>query len=162
MKLQYKSITNKEMKVTVIGKWHKFTDYNIYACDITNEMFKTNLILCFGDLKDFARLIKDQDEYDVEHSDALALYCWTTKNGSRSNYLFFKENNWTAENYGVICHELHHFTHLVLESIGVTYGTAGEELYAYHQGHYMEYVIRALMELQKILNKRVKRLKKKK
>ena len=62
--------------------------------------------------------------------------------------ILIQENNWTAKNYGTLAHEVHHLTHCGLEEKGATYGTGGEEVYAYTQGFFMEMVVRALINLK--------------
>lgn len=158
MKIEYeKFLNNIELQEVAITRWIKPKGYDLAVCEFANKMFGLNLILSFGSIQESRRLILSKTKYDIGEESPLALYVWHKDNetGVSTRFLLITENDWTAKDYGTICHELHHFAHNALDTIGVTYGSGGEELYAYFQGYFMELIIKAFQELRK-----AKRLKK--
>lgn len=153
---QEKFLSKNEMREVIITRWIKPKGYKVSLCEFKNSTFPINLILVFGDIKEFAKLVKERSDYDVEHVNTAQALFVHVKNtvGEMDNYILITKNEWMADDYGTICHELHHFTHQALEQIGIDYGRAGEELFAYFQGHYMELVCRAFVELRKATRKK--------
>lgn len=160
MKIE-KDITKKKMTETVISVWSKIKDYDLVACDISVSMFRSNLIFCVGSNKEFARMLLTEHDYKLEGSGRAFYVYVTNKEGIRTNYILIQGNDWSAEDYGTIVHELHHFTHIYLQQhVGCSYGEGGEEFFAYFQGYHMELVVSALVELKKALKKSKKKSKK--
>ena len=148
-----KLFTRDTKEETVISEWYTPNLADILMCEIHNEMFGVSLRLCYGTYEEFKKLLKEAHNYDTGHESCKAMYCWIERNGETFKYLLIQKMDWTANDYGTIVHELHHFTHLFMKEIGVDYGEGGEEVFAYFQGYYMELVVRAFMGLTKQKNK---------
>lgn len=154
-----KALSKAKYTDEIVSSWYKAKGFDLVYCQVWNKMFGLCLNVVYADLDEFARWIKSKHNYTVEKGDALAMYLYIENpNGEIFKYMLIQTANWTADQYGTICHELHHFTHLALADIGIEYGRGGEELFAYFQGHYMEMVVRAFIELHKILSsKKIKK-----
>lgn len=153
--MNYQTICKKEYKLPLIGKWYKPKDLDLYTCDISVPALNLNYMLVFAKIDEFAKYVKKRCDYKVQNvENANALYVYINENGNNDKYIVFTEYDWTAKDYGTICHELHHAVHSALDDIGISYGQAGEEVYAYLQGHLMELVVRAFMELHKEVSKK--------
>lgn len=149
-RIEYEKIISKnEMVDVIISKWYKPVGHNIAYTTIELTPLKVNLTLIFSKFKDFKKFIKEHHNSDIEHENCNAMYIQVKEEGIVWHYVLIQENEWLAEHYGTICHELHHLTHGLLQEKGVTYGENGEEIYAYVQGYFMEMVVRAFIELKK-------------
>lgn len=157
-----KWLTKNELREVAITRWMKPKGFKLSICEFSNKMFGLNLILVHGEIKEFSKFIKDKNDYTCEHESAKALFVWTKnpKSNETEHYIVITECDWYADDYGTICHELHHFTHFGLESIGIDYGRAGEELFAYFQGYFMTSMVKAFQELKKVTSKKIKKRKK--
>lgn len=127
------------------------------------KMFGLNLVFVVGDYNEFRNYVKFHDDYDIGKKDCGGMYVYTDeKDGEMKRYLWVPSKDFTSNGYGTLCHELHHFTHQSLGDRGITYGTAGEELFAYFQGYFMELVVKAMVELDRIEKLEFEKLKNKK
>lgn len=154
MKLPYsKLLTKSVMREQVVSEWVRPKGYDLSAVTISLPIFKISLNLVLGDFDEFSRFIKDT--FDVECKDCAKAYfcCFNDKDKVHWNWILIQRNDWRAEDYGTLAHELHHFVHSALDETGVAYGTAGEEVYAYMQGYFMELVVRAFIMLGKVKKK---------
>lgn len=113
-----------------------------------------SLNVVFGDFKEFKNFIKNKHDQNIATKHANAMYVGIDEPQCFWHYINIQKNNWLAEDYGVLCHELHHFVHGALEEKGCIYGSGGEEVYAYMQGYFMELLVRAFIELKKNEKKR--------
>ena len=148
--LKYEKVLVKEtMKEDAIGQWLKPAKYELSVVPIYIPVFKITLNVAYGSFEEFKRFMLQEFEHKLEHHDANAFACSFEHKGTTWNFINITTNDWTATDYGTICHELHHATHFSLENMGVTYGSAGEEVYAYMQGYLMELVVRAFVMLRK-------------
>jgi len=151
-----KKRTTKEFRTSLISKWVYEKKHNLYVCTIYEQTLGIALNLVYGKLDDFNKMIKEKHGIDTTVGSCVALALHfkddTTKIGW--NFVLIQENGWYAKDYGTICHELHHATHFAINEKGITYGDGGEELYAHTQGFFMEMVVRAFVELNKILGKK--------
>lgn len=57
---------------------------------------------------------------------------------------------WKSSDYGLMCHELHHFIHCSLPNNDIKYCEDTEEVYAHLQGWFMDLIVRAFIKLKKI------------
>lgn len=146
---KYSQITKHEMREVTISRWVIPKGYKLAVCDLKDTIYNQSLTVVLGTTREFRRFIKDSYDYDVDCDSALAFYFQIKKDGKTSYFMLIQENEWRASDYGNICHELHHFTHYMLDNLGLSYGLGGEEAYAYVQGYYMEQVCRAFVELKK-------------
>lgn len=148
------------MRETAITQWVKPKGYALAITTIRCQALHLHLNLAHGPLKEFKRFIRDEADYQIQHEAATAIYVFTTnESGNMDHWIDIPENEWCSNNYGAICHELHHFVHQGLDDLGVKYGEGGEEIYAYLQGYFMEQVVRAFVALKKA-NKPAKKTKK--
>jgi hypothetical protein len=147
-----KVITDKEYKQSIISGWVKAKGYDLSVCTISSKTLKLSLNLVYGTFDVFKEFIQKEHGKEIKFDNAEALYLQVDDKDCAWNFILIQSMDWTANDYGVICHELHHFTHYGLEEKGVTYGTGGEEVYAYVQGHFMELVVRAFVELKKVID----------
>lgn len=155
--IKYKVIERKRMKEQSIGQWLKPHKYNLYIVDVSCSLYGLNLQLCFGPMLEFSRYIKEKHDREVDHENAKAMYCWYTVDGIQNKYLILTENEWGAEDYGTMAHEVHHVVSYSLADVGISHSKDSEEAYAYFQGYLMERVIRAFVMLNKSLSKRRKK-----
>lgn len=149
MKIE-KYLVKKEYKEVVITQWIKPEGYKLAMCSLSCTSMKMDLNLFFGEYSEFKKFIKSEHDFDTEHETCIAMYVQNKKDGIVYFNMIIQKNDWLAEDYATIVHELHHFIHFALEEKGVNYGTAGEEVYAYLQGYFTELVIRAFVELKKV------------
>ena len=150
MKLEYEKILVAEtMKEDAIGQWLKPAKTELAIVPVNVPVFKITLNVVYGSFEEFKRFMLTKFEQKITHAKANAYAMSFEHNGTTWNFINITSCEWTAQDYGTIAHELHHATHFSLENMGVTYGTAGEEVYAYMQGHLMELVIRAFAMLRK-------------
>lgn len=149
--MKYRTVTRKEYTPPAIGKWMEPAGYDLCVCDIQIHALCLSFHLCFGNLDEFWRYAKEHSGLDRDDGvyEALCAFIENPDGGENIRYILITENNWAAEDYGTICHELHHAIHFALNDKGVKYGDAGEEIYAYLQGHLMELVVRAFLELKR-------------
>lgn len=152
--MKIKTISKNVYKSIIINEWLKPEGFDLSICCVSEPVMKIALNIVYGDYKEFARFIKQQHAYDTEYESCVAMCLQVKKDGVAWNYINIQNNNWTAEHYGTMVHELHHFTHFALDEKGISYGSAGEELYAYVQGYFMEMLVRAFIELGKIKKKK--------
>ncbi|MGV8131595.1 MAG: hypothetical protein ACP5N7_05855 [Candidatus Pacearchaeota archaeon] len=153
--LQYEKIISKnEFKEVLISKWMKPKGYELEMTQLSLMAFGIYTNLIFGKYSEFKKFIKDKHNFDTEHEACMAMVVQVKDKGVTWNYMLIQENEWSAENYGTIAHELHHLTHFVLSDKGVNYGEGGEEVFAYIQGYFMELVVRAFIELKKVTKKK--------
>lgn len=145
----HKKFVGKTLKQEIIGPWYKPKGFDLTFCQLASPMFGFVLNLVYGTYDEWEKFMVKYHDRSKDNADSLAVYCWATDPKTQENvkYLLITQNTWSAKDYGTICHELHHFTHLALDTIGIEYGRAGEELFAYFQGHFMELVVRAFIEL---------------
>lgn len=161
MKISMRKVIVKEtMKEEVISEWVQPKDFDLKCVCLTVPAFKLSLNIAYGSYAEFKKFLKKEFDIDTEHKDCNAMAVTFDKDGTAWHWMNIQVNDWRAEEYGTICHELHHVTHFMYEKMGVTYGSAGEEAYAYLQGHLMELVVRAFVMLDKKL--RPEKFKKKK
>jgi hypothetical protein len=152
--VEEKIIVKKENNERVISRWVKPKGYDLAICELYNYMFGVGVTVVFGKMDEAKKFVKDRTEYEIEHDNANAMFVWAKHENEDKKFLLFTENNWAAEDYGTICHELHHFTHHVIdEEIGASYGKEGEEFYAYFQGYFMGLVVLAFSELKQQLSR---------
>jgi len=146
-----KVITKNSFDTEVVSKWFNVNKFNMKICEITIPIFKNNLCLCVGKYSDFEKMLKHHYERTPDNDNPMACYSWITdpETKEKRKFLLLTEQQRNAKNFGTITHETHHFTHSVLEDIGIDYGRGGEELFAYFQGYVTELVVRALVELEK-------------
>ncbi len=149
MSTKTKVLVHKEFKEVSVGRWVEITGYNLRAVCIEAPMFRISLNVAFGPYEEFKRFVKTRFDVDVKHSGANAMVVTFEHEKTRWHWMNIQTCEWTAEEYGTIAHELHHFTHFGLTEMGVTYGEGGEEVYAYFQGYFMERVVRSFAILAK-------------
>lgn len=151
MKIAYqKRITKKTFEKEIISEWFQPKGFDLAIVALSTDALQININLVFGSFEEFKRLCLIQFDHAIEHDSALAFACnFKDKEGKNWNFLNIQRNDWTAEDYGTIAHELHHITHFSLDEKGIAYGSAGEECFAYVQGYFMELVVRAFQELRK-------------
>lgn len=150
MQLEYEKVLVKStMQEDAIGQWLKPAKYDISIVPLNIPVFKITLNLAYGSFEEFKRFVLTKFEHQIEHHSANAMAISFEHEGTTWNFINIQKCDWTARDYGTICHELHHATHFSLTNMGVDYGTAGEEVYAYMQGHLMELVVRAFQMLHK-------------
>lgn len=137
------------MREVLVTQWVQPAGFDLAVVTLNSQELKISVNLVFGELKEFKKFIASAYDHKVDVEDANALATTFTHEGKAWNYLLITKNDWHAEDYGTIAHELHHITHFALEEKGITYGSAGEECFAYVQGYFMELVVRAFMELKK-------------
>lgn len=155
-----KYITRKTFKEEAISEWFTLKGYTLITCALQNSLFaKAILNVVFGEYEEFKRYIKDTHKYDLGHEDCVAMYVWVfdKERNKHYKYLLIQEVDWTAKCYGTMCHELHHYTHIYLKELGIEYSEGSEEVFAYFQGHFMELLIKAFIELKKALLKKKKK-----
>jgi hypothetical protein len=154
-------ITRKVLKMLIIDKWYMPKGYELSFTVIHDQSLNLALHLVVGEFEEFRRYVRQYYDEPIEHVDPAGFYLRLTIKGVTHNYLYVEKNEWRSTDYGVICHELHHFVHHGLNNIGVTYGLGGEEVYAHVQGYFMEMVCKAFLEFRRATGKRsVKPLKK--
>lgn len=149
-----KVISKNELKDALITKWLKPKGYDLAMTSINSEVFAVTVNLVYGKYDEFKKFIKEKHGFDTEFKDCVAMCLRIQDNGVTWHYVLIQKNEWYAENYGTICHELHHLTHFVLDDKGIVYCRESEEVFAYVQGFFMEMVVRAFMELKKANNKK--------
>lgn len=157
-----KRVTKKRYSRDLISDWIKFNKNKIPICSITDHTLGSTLNVAFGSLEDFKKFLKDQHDQDITINDCIACYAWfNDSKGVTWHYMLIQDSHWYPQNYGTICHELHHFTHCALEKKGVDQHDSSEETFAYFQGYFMEMVIRAFMMLEDSTKPKKKVAKKK-
>ncbi len=150
-----KNLTKNVMKEEVISQWFKPKGFDLSLVTLDNSMFRLTLNVCLGTFDEFKRFIQStHSDAKIEHDAALAMYVQVKESKETFHHILITENDWTASDYGTICHELHHFVHYALDEKGASYGLGGEEIYAYMQGYFMTVIIRAFVELGKANKKK--------
>lgn len=150
-----KMISKNIYKLEAIGEWYKPKGFDLSMTNIDNAPQKISVNLIFGKYAEFKRMILEHFGEKLDHDDCNAMCVQLKdKEGKTCNFILIQKNDWTAEDYGTLCHELHHLTHFALTEKGVSYGEGGEEVYAYLQGYFMEMVVRAFVELHKATKKK--------
>lgn len=149
-----RKITKKEYKARLIGEWVKEEKYNLAICTIDEQTFGISCNVVYGKLPNFKKFLKDKYDFDIVLNDCIAMtvHFPDKKTGIAWNFILIQDNEWTAKDYGVLCHETHHLVHFNLPDKGINYGEGSEEVFAYVQGWFMEMLIRTLAELRKIKN----------
>ena len=149
-----KVLTKKAYDMETISHWVKAKGFDLSICTIHDHSLKLSLNVVYGTFEEFKKFMKKEFDQEIEHKNATAFFIQISKPECAWNFMLIQSNNWTAPDYGTICHELHHFTHFGLDEKGISYGSAGEEVYAYVQGYFMEMTVRAFVELHKVLKKK--------
>ena len=144
-----KIVCKQEMKETVISQWMKPKGYDFVMTSLELNVFNATAHLIFGKYDEFKKFAKDKHNFDTEYKSCTAMVVHIEDNGVQWHYILIQENDWTADHYNTIVHELHHLTHFLLDGKGVSYGIGGEEVFAYVQGYFMELVVRAFVMLKK-------------
>lgn len=160
MKLKGKILVKQTMQEEAVGAWSRPEGFDLACTCIHFPMMRIALNVAFGPFDQFKKFLKKEFDQDTEHESADAMAISFKYEKTQWHWVNIQKNDWTAEHYGTICHELHHFTHFALGESGIQYGTAGEELFAYMQGRAMELLIRAFIMLKKQEEKQEKRKKK--
>jgi hypothetical protein len=157
MKIDIDSIVVKETHAEdEIGQWVK--SHGLYCVPLYIPVFKFTLTIAYGSFEAFKSFMLKQFEHDVKHHSAQAMAVgFEDKEQTQWHWLNIQSCEWSAKDYGTLAHELHHATHFMLEEMGVTYDTAGEEVFAYMQGHLMELTVRAFFSLKRVLGRNKKR-----
>lgn len=157
MKIARKRIVvKKTFNEEVISQWVEAAGFNLKCVSLNVPPFKLSLNVAYGPYDEFKKFLKKEFDQDTEHADCNAMAITFEKDGTTWHWMNIQVNEWRAEEYGTICHELHHVTHFMYDKMGVTYGNAGEEAYAYLQGYLMELVVRAFVQLKKSDRKKKK------
>lgn len=158
MKITIDKIISKNVyKTELIGQWFKPKGFDLSMTAINCPSLKICVNLVHGSFTEFKRMIYLQFGEDLKTDSCVAFACsLKDKNGTQWNFVLIQENEWTAEHYGTLAHEIHHLTHFSLEEKGVTYGMGGEEVYAYLSGFFMEMIVRAFQELKRTTSKKKK------
>lgn len=149
-KIANKIITKKTYSERVISEWVKPIGYDLSICTINTKAMEISFNLVYGTFAEFKTFLKKEYNHDIKFNGAHAIVVQFEYETVVWNFMLITQNTWTAQDYGTICHELHHLTHFALSDKGVSYGEAGEEVFAYTQGYFMELVVRAFVELHKI------------
>lgn len=144
-----KTFVKDVMKEEVVGSWVKPKGFHLAAVSLHNSALKLNLNLVYGKFPEFKRFISKEFDETIDHKESLAYYIGFDHKGTRWHFVNIQKNDWLAEDYGTLAHELHHFVYGALYEKGVEYGRGGEEVFAYIQGHFMELVVRAFLMLKK-------------
>lgn len=147
--MKQKILVKETLQHEVVSEWVKPDGYNLSCVTIQFPMMKIALNVAFGEYEEFKKFLKKEFDFDTEHADAAAICVAFKHEKTQWHWINIQTNNWLAQDYGTICHELHHFVHFALGESGIQYGTAGEELFAYMQGQAMELVVRAFLKLKK-------------
>ncbi len=149
-------ITKDTHKEEVITEWcaiHGLAD--CYIVTIKNESLKMSLNVFMGSMENFASFIKDRFDKDVECKSYNALFiAFKDRDFLQWNWINIQSNSWLASDYGLICHELHHYIHVSLPERDIKYCEENEEVFAHLQGWFMEMVVRAFAQLKKIQKKK--------
>ena len=154
MNMVGKYLVHKEMKEVVVSRWLQAKHFDLRCVNILAPMFNMTLNVAYGSYDEFKKFLKKEFDVDTEHKNAMAMVVTFEHENVCWHWMNIQKNDWTAEDYGVLAHELHHFTHFSLKEKGITYGEAGEELYAYFQGYFIELVVRAFAQLHKTQKKK--------
>lgn len=153
MKIEYEKILVKdEFTHTSISRWVKAKGFDIKLVTLYIPLFNGALNVAFGPIEEFKRFIHKNYGREVDIESAKAVAVEFTYEGKTSHWINIQSVDWTAEEYGVIAHELYHATHLILGCAGITYGDNAQEAYAYLLGHLYELTVRAFSQLHKIEN----------
>jgi len=158
MKIKFdKILVKKTMVEETIGQWVNPKGFNLPIVSISTALYNSTLNVCFGEYREFVRFLKEICDHDIsEHDNPLALFVYFKNKKDEekdSNWLLITENNWSATDYGTLCHELHHFAFIALDKIGIEQDHKSEEAFAYFQGYFMERVVRSFISLKKKLKK---------
>lgn len=157
MKIKFQRyITRKTRNEQTISEWIQPKGFNLSITTIQTDSMKITLNLVYGEFEEFKKFIKHTFDQEIKHSSANAFCMQFEHEKTTWNFMLITTNEWTAPDYGTICHELHHFVHFALDEKGVSYGAGGEEVFAYLQGFFMEMCVRAFVELSKANKKKKK------
>lgn len=158
MKIVIDKIISKNVyKTEIIGTWYKPKGFDLSMTAINCPSLKICVNLIFGTYEEFKRMIYIQFGEDLKSDTCIAMAVnLKDKNGVQWNFVLIQENEWTAEHYGTLAHEIHHLTHFSLSEKGVNYGEGGEEVYAYLTGYFMEMIVRSFQELKRATVKKKK------
>lgn len=153
--MKLKTLTKQTRKVTTINEWLQPVGYKLHVCCLSSEMFGQSLNLVIAEEDEFKRWMRDEFKEEVKNRNYEALFYQfeDKEKHCQTNMMNLKKVDFYARDYGVLCHELHHFAHFALDEMGVTYGMGGEEVYAYMQGYFMELCVLAFNEYRKIKKK---------
>lgn len=153
MKIAFDKILVKEtMEETTITNWYKPKGFDLAIITISDPLFRSALNLVLGKYKEFKRFLLEicDHEIDREEPQAILVFFTNKKDDNRMAYfMLIQSNDWLAEDYGTISHELHHFVHISLDKLGVKHSPESEETFAYKLGYFMERVVRAFMMYKK-------------
>jgi hypothetical protein len=161
--MKHISLNKKSMRETTISEWCRPEGYDLSAVSLSSPLYTSTLNLLYGPYKEARRYIQQRCEYDIGDKEPKGMFVYSHDKldkefEGRIYFLIILKNEWMAEDYATIVHELHHFTHIALHNIGIKHCEDSEEAFAYFQGYFMERVIRSFMELKRI--KTPKKLKK--
>lgn len=152
----YKYINQKEFRPTVISRWGS-PNYAPSAslCSIIHDESGMTLNLFIGSVEDFNTHCKNKYDKELVKRSYQALFFSNESEGTTIYWIHLLKNEFLAEDYNSIVHELHHFIHYALSDRNQPYHLDyTEEKYALMQGWFMEMVIRALVELNRIKKKK--------
>ena len=158
--MKTKVLVSKKHNVSIISSWVKPGNFDLSICTIDEPSLNLSLNLILGSLEEAKKFIKEEyGESPIKNlgNGTIAVSFNVEKEGFLYNYINIQKNEWLAMDYGVICHELHHFTHHALAEKGIDYCEGGEELFAYIQGYFMENVVRALITIGKVMKNKKKK-----
>lgn len=150
-KVKLKTIVRKEYKPTVIGTWAEVVEFpGSRVNTITNELFAVSLNIFLGSKDDFKKLLtKTYDYKDFGSKAYQAVFVSFEFDDRKWNWINIPQMEFTAEDYGLYVHELHHFVHIALQNCGHRYDIdTSEELYASTIGWFMEMSMRAFAQLR--------------
>lgn len=106
-----------EYAPTSVSKWTRPRGYDLWLCELTLHPLSLQYTLVCGALLEFQRYLREECSHTVEvEPREVALYVY----GDSQRYIVIPQNAWTPDDHGTISHELHHATHLGLESNGIT------------------------------------------
>jgi len=150
-KVKLKTIVRKEYNPTVIGKWAEIVEFpGTRVNTITNELLAISLNVFLGSKDDFKKFLTSTYDYKDFGSKAYqAVFVCFEFEDRKWNWINIPQMEFTAEDYGLFVHELHHFVHISLQNCGHRHDLdSSEELYASTQGWFMEMAMRAFAQLR--------------
>lgn len=143
-----KIIVKETMREDVIGQWIKPAEFELSIVPIHANVFDFTLNVAFGAFTEYKNYILKEYGNEINSRDAAAMFnSFEDRKGRRWHFINIQKNDWTANDYGTIAHELHHAVHYGLSSRGIDYHDTSEEVFAYLQGYLMEMVVRAFQKL---------------
>lgn len=157
--IKHHPITKTQMDETTISRWVRPEGHDISVVTLSEPVYGTSINVLHGKYSEAGKYIKYRTEYEIGAKATKGSFVYAhdkITDGGPIYFMIIPQNDWCADDYSTIVHELHHFTHYALGNMGIEHCKESEECFAYFQGYFMDKIVRAFVELKKTNKKKKK------